>query len=99
MDCVRKQILEEIVCRDSKETRIRILRYQMVSVENAPQGVRERPGAPGWETIFGEQVKLIDNSNSIVSDFILNCSDLEMYGKFKHLFIPISELFEAYQNY
>ena len=52
-------------------------------------------------TISGneKQVKLIDNSNSIVSDFILNCSDLEMYGKFKHLFIPISELFEAYQNY
>lgn len=48
MDRVRKQILEEIVCRDSKETRIRILRYQMVSVENAPQGVRERPGAQGW---------------------------------------------------
>lgn len=62
MDRVRKQILEEIVCRDSKETRIRILRYQMVSVENAPQGVRERPGAQGWETIFGEQVKLIDKN-------------------------------------
>ena len=62
MDRVRKQILEEIVCRDSKETRIRILRYQMVSVENAPQGLRERPGAQGWETICGEQVKLIDKN-------------------------------------
>lgn len=51
-------------------------------------------------TISGneKQVRLIDNSNSIVSDFILNCSDLEMYGKFKHLFIPISELYEAYQH-
>lgn len=61
------------------------------------EGVRLRNS-----TISGneKQVRLIDNSNSnsIVSDFILNCSDLEMYGKFKHLFIPISELYEAYQH-
>lgn len=51
-------------------------------------------------TISGneKQVRLIDNSNSIVSDFILNCSDFEMYAKFEHLFIPITELYEAYQK-
>ena len=51
-------------------------------------------------TISGNEknVRLIDNSNAIVSYFILDCSDFEMYAKFKHLFIPISELYEAYQH-
>ena len=67
----------------------------------------ERPSYTMYEgirlrnsTISGNEknVRLIDNSNSIVSDFILDCSNFEMYAKFKHLFIPISELYEAYQN-
>ena len=46
-----------------------------------------------------KKIRLIDNSKAIVSNFSLNCSDLEMYAKFKTLFIPISELYYAYKNY
>ena len=52
------------------------------------------------------KIKSTDKSKDVIlysngirlSTFKLNCSSFEMYAKFKHLFIPISELYEAYKN-
>lgn len=51
-------------------------------------------------TISGneKQIRLIDNSKNVICNFIFNCSEIEMYAKLKELFIPITELYDAYQK-